>query len=232
LPDVPTAVVPAVVPEPEPASHAGEDKEQLRASLGLPDDEVIVGFIGRLVEEKGIRDLLDALDLLGAQAPFLTVWGAGPLEPLVLKWLRDPSHRGNFGGALDLGDVSRALESCDLLAVPSKSTRDWTEQFGRILVEAMWANCPLLAYRSGAIPEVVGDAGELVPEGDIVALSDGLSGLSSDESRRRTLAARGRVRVRDHYHPDVLAEKLVRLWSGVLNRSGPVPRGGEQGIDR
>jgi glycosyltransferase involved in cell wall biosynthesis len=115
--------------------------------------------------------------------------------------------------------------------VPSKSTRNWTEQFGRVLVEAMWAKCPVLAYRSGAIPEVVGDAGELVPEGNIDALSDSLSWMSSDEGRRGELAARGSIRVQEHFHPDVLAGKLVRLWSDVLNRSRLVPKDGERGVD-
>ena len=216
LPAIPTTVVPAVVPD--PALFPSSRPSDLRARFGLPRDEPVVGYLGRLDEEKGIEDLLQAMGSLGPSAPFFAVWGAGRLEGLVRHRLSAGELRGKFGGPLGFAYAPRALQACDVIVVPSRTTPAWKEQFGRVIVEAMLAGAAVVAYRSGAIPEAAGDGALLVDEGDVSGLAAAIQRLTTDSSLRSELAARGREGALARFHPNVLAERLVRFWSEVRSR--------------
>jgi glycosyltransferase involved in cell wall biosynthesis len=213
---MPTTVIPAVVPD--PSRFASWAPSEARSRFGLPQDEPVVGYVGRLDDEKGIKDLLLAMGSLGPSAPFLSVWGAGRLEGLVRHHLVGGQVRGSFGGALGLGEVPEALRACDVVVVPSRTTPGWREQFGRVIVEAMLAGAAVVAYRSGAIPEAAGDGALLVDEGDVSGLAAAIRRLMNDSAFRSELAARGREEALSRFHPRVLAERLVRFWSEVLSR--------------
>jgi glycosyltransferase involved in cell wall biosynthesis len=103
--------------------------------------------------------------------------------------------------------------------VPSRTTASWKEQFGRVLIEAMFSECAVVAYRSGAIPDVVGDVGVLVDEGDVTGLAQAMSDLMSDAGERVRLGQRGRSRALDLYHPRALAGQMIRFWQQVLGSS-------------
>jgi glycosyltransferase involved in cell wall biosynthesis len=178
----------------------------------------VVGYLGRLDEEKGIEDLLQAMGSLGPSAPFFAVWGAGRLEGLVRHRLSAGELRGKFGGPLGFAYAPRALQACDVIVVPSRTTPAWKEQFGRVIVEAMLAGAAVVAYRSGAIPEAAGDGALLVDEGDVSGLAAAIQRLTTDSSLRSELAARGREGALARFHPNVLAERLVRFWSEVRSR--------------
>ncbi len=175
-----------------------------------------MGFIGRLVPEKGCQELVHALSRLGPAAPFLAVWGNGPLEGTISKSLAAGEISGSYGGVLDASRVPDALGCCDILVIPSRSAPDWQEQFGRVAVEAMLSGCAVIAYASGALPEVVGDGGVLVEEGDLAALSAEIDRLTRDPAAREDAAVRGRARALEHFHPSVLARRLVSFWDEVL----------------
>jgi glycosyltransferase involved in cell wall biosynthesis len=103
-----------------------------------------------------------------------------------------------------------------VIAVPSRTTGSWKEQFGRVVVEAMLAGSAVVAYRTGAIPEVAGDEAVLVEEEDVAGLSKAIRRLAEDRAFREGVAARGRARALERFHPGVLAERLVRFWDEVL----------------
>ena len=214
---VPTAVVPAIVPNPEqffpPSSQSQKD---LRSKLGIPLEGPIVGFVGRLAPEKGIGDLILAFRNMGNPAPFLAIWGNGPLASSMELRLKEEELQGRFFGPLGLREVRNAYQACDVIAVPSRTTGSWKEQFGRVVVEAMLAGSAIVAYRSGAIPEVVGDEAVLVEEADIVGLSNAIRLLADDREFRERLGARGRARALEQFHPRVLAARLMRFWDEVL----------------
>lgn len=216
LPPIPTAVVPGIVPDPSHFSSTGYQKEQARSRLGLPEDEPVVGYFGRLDHEKGIGDLVQATRSLGVSAPFLAIWGAGAMEGLIRELMSAGRVRGSFGGALALTEVPEALQACDIVVIPSKTTSQWKEQFGRVVVEAMMAGSAVVAYRSGAIPEVLGRGGWLVDEGDVQGLAAAIRHLVTHNADRLELAARGRREALTRFRPRVLAEGLVRLWSEVF----------------
>jgi glycosyltransferase involved in cell wall biosynthesis len=167
-----------------------------------------VGFAGRLVPEKGLRQLAEAARGSGAE---LVVAGSGPLE----AELRDQPHIRMLG-VLQRWEMERFWSRIDLLALPSLTTRGWAEQFGRVLVEAMGRGVPVLGSNSGAIPEVIGEAGLVVPEGDVAALTAVLRLLRDDPRLRDELSALGLARARECYSQDVIMEKTVMLYCDLL----------------
>ena len=135
---------------------------------------IVVGFAGRLVPEKGLRVLLDAT----ARDPHvhLRIAGAGPMEHELRELAANAglAERIEFVGALAPDEVAAFYRSLDVLAVPSLPTPSWTEQFGRVAIEAMACGVPVVSSDAGALPAVVGGAGIVVPAGDAGALGDAL----------------------------------------------------------
>jgi glycosyltransferase involved in cell wall biosynthesis len=128
----------------------------------------LVGFVGRLTEEKGVRDFLRLVESspdIGAR-----VAGDGPLRSLLeISPARD---RIDILGALPTGEMPDFYRSVAVVVMPSRTTSSWSEQFGRVLVEASAQGTPVVAYDSGEIPWVTGHLGLMaVTEGDEMELS-------------------------------------------------------------
>jgi glycosyltransferase involved in cell wall biosynthesis len=160
----------------------------------LPGALMRVGYVGRLEPHKGVSVLVDAI--AATPGVSLEVIGAGPEQADLERAARaagagDRVTFSGFRAQADVGDVYRRF---DVLAVPSLDTAGWIEQFGRVAVEAMAAGLPVVASRSGALPEVVGDAGVLVDPGDPTALSRELGRLRDDEPERARLSSAARQR--------------------------------------
>jgi glycosyltransferase involved in cell wall biosynthesis len=217
-PQTPTTVVPAVAPNPDRFQPVtGAALHQMRVKLGLPTDRVVIGFVGRLVPEKGVADLVAALSALDGRAPHLAAWGHGSEASLLAQYVRSRGD-GIVSSPLPLGEVPSALTACDLLVVPSRTTPTWVEQFGRIVVEGMLAGCAVVAYDSGALPEVVGEGGLLVSEGDVAALSQAIGGLTQNATLRRAIARRGREHAFSTFSPAALAPRIISFWREVVDR--------------
>lgn len=142
-------------------------------AAGAPE-AITVGFAGRFVPEKGLAVLLEAV----AQDPRLRVRlaGDGPMagELGALAERHGLADRVELLGPLAPEALPDFYRSVDVLAVPSIPTPSWTEQFGRVAIEAMACGVPVVASDAGALPEVVGDAGLVVPAGDAAALAGAL----------------------------------------------------------
>jgi glycosyltransferase involved in cell wall biosynthesis len=218
LPPIPTTVVPGIIPDPSLFLTLGPEGKKVRSQLGLPTGEPVVGYVGRLDEQKGIRDLMEAIQSLGASAPFLSVWGAGPMEHRVKELIATGRVRGLFGGALELSKVPGALHACDIVVLPSRTTSSLKEQFGRVVVEAMMAGVAVVAYRTGAIPEVVGEGAVLIPEGDVAALGRAIQRLAGDVSARSQLATKGRNQALARFNPSAVTSRLLQFWTEARSR--------------
>lgn len=135
---------------------------------------ITVGFLGRLVPEKGVLVLLDAA--AGHQQLRLRIGGAGPLgEELTARAAAlGIADRVEVVGSVVPDDVVAFYRDIDVLAVPSIPSPSWTEQFGRVAVEAMACGVPVVSSDAGALPDVVGGAGIVVPAGDAGALGEAL----------------------------------------------------------
>jgi glycosyltransferase involved in cell wall biosynthesis len=189
---------------------------QVRESLGL--DCLVVGYVGRLIPEKGLDVLLRAFQQL-PQAGHLLIVGDGS-ERATLMALAESLGIGSrcrfqTGVAYDL--VPDYMNAMDVLVLPSRTTPHWKEQFGRVLVEAMACQVAVVGSDSGAIPEVIGCPECVFPEGDSVALASILRRLADDSLARAAIACRGCQRVQNEYTTERLAQRLLALW----RRMGP-----------
>jgi glycosyltransferase involved in cell wall biosynthesis len=185
----------------------------LHARLGLRDDRPVVAYVGRLVAEKGIDTLLYAA-AAARSSPQVVLVGSGPQQAGLEALARQLGilDRCCFIGPVVYDTISDYLNLLDVFVLPSRTTRDWKEQFGRVLVEAMACKVPVVGSDSGSIPEVVGDAGLIFPEGDARALAAAIDDLAACEDLRRTLSERGYQRVMDHYTVERAAESLLKVW--------------------
>lgn len=145
----------------------------------------VIGYIGRLEPYKGVDVLLRAV----AERPQwrVEITGDGPqrsaLEALAAEL--GIADRIAFLGFAQGEELAQRYRRLDVVAVPSIPWPGWLEQFCRVAVEAMASGVPVVASRSGAIPDVVGDAGVLVEPGDSAALREGLDAALDDATWSR-----------------------------------------------
>jgi len=191
-----------------------------RAELGLSG--VVIGFVGRLVPEKGVRDLLAALTLLadrrvtGCSVCFV---GGGPLAHELERAGREGvlAGRVRLVGPVVHDDAPRQYQLFDVLALPSRTTPRWREQFGRVLVEAAATGLPLVGSDSGEIPHVLRSlAGTaVVPEGDVTALADALEAYIVSAERRRDDGQRNLEAARRLFSHEAVADRMFALLGEV-----------------
>jgi glycosyltransferase involved in cell wall biosynthesis len=186
----------------------GVDPELFQPPATTPQSRPFtVGYVGRLVEQKGLADLVRAVGSLGGDERLLLV-GAGPLETelYALAGQAGLGQRLVVQAPVPSTRVPEALWQLDALVLPSRTRANWKEQFGRVLVEAMACGVPVVGSDSGEIPHVIGDGGLVFPEGDVAALSDCLRRLRDSAAERNRLAELGRRRALAHYtHAQVAA---------------------------
>jgi glycosyltransferase involved in cell wall biosynthesis len=173
-----------------------------------------VGYAGRLVPEKGIGLLLDAVRrVAGAR---LLIVGDGPLladvaaaEGIEIEVRTDVHHN----------DMARAFADMDVLALPSLTTPRWAEQFGRVLVEALWCGVPVVGSDSGEIPWVIETTGGglTFSEGDVESFAAALTRMRDDPALRRRFAEEGRRVVEQRFSVGASARALDDLMRGVLH---------------
>jgi glycosyltransferase involved in cell wall biosynthesis len=178
-----------------------------------------VGFAGRLVPAKGVDLLIDAMD--GLDGTTLRLVGNGPLREelgrraaarrVPLEIVTTVSHDG----------MAAAYAGLDVLVLPSRTTATWAEQFGRVLVEALWCGVPVVGSSSGEIPWVIGATGGglVFPEGNAAALRATLVRLRDSPALRAELATRGRDRVQEQFSVEAVARKLDRALRAALTGS-------------
>jgi glycosyltransferase involved in cell wall biosynthesis len=113
--------------------------------------------------------------------------------------------------------VPDILSRISVVVLPSRSTTEWREQFGHILIEAMSMGVPVLGSTCGAIPDVIGRQELLFPEEDYPALSRLLVRAAVDPAWLAVVGEYGENRVRESYTNEVIARKLVCLWEELLS---------------
>lgn len=210
-----TRIIPAGVDTARFARDAGA-RARVRATLGWDDGTPVVGFVGRLVPEKGLELLTTVLDDLRGPWRALFV-GNGPLEAPLRRWASRYGDRVSIASEVAHAEVPAYLNAMDLLCAPSLTTAHWREQFGRMLVEAFAAGVPVIASDSGEIPYVVGEAGLVVAENDRPAWRTAVSGLLADPGRRERMAAAGQARALTLFDWRVIARQHTRFFEQVMD---------------
>jgi glycosyltransferase involved in cell wall biosynthesis len=207
----PVAVIPQMGVDVERFAPDSRSREEAKTSAGLDPAAFWLAYVGRLVEEKGIQDLIAAMAALDERADIrLAIVGGGPDASRLEEAAAELAPgRVVFTGALPSTDVAGLLQAADVVCLPSLTRPNWKEQFGRVLVEAMAAEAIVLASDSGEIPNVVGDAGLIHAEGDVDAIAAAINRLYDDAALRESLRERGRRRVRERYTNVVVANAFA-----------------------
>lgn len=191
------------------------DKVSLKQELHL-EWEHVIGYVGRLVPEKGLAWLLAAARQLPPQVHCLII-GSGPMRGDIELWSELPSLAGRVHllDAKPADELPRYLNCMDVLAVPSLTTVDWKEQYGRVIAEAMACGVPVVGSESGAIPEVMDSTGLTVPEGDVAALAGALQKAIFNE-KRVLLIQKGLRRAQQELSVDVMSQRLLAFYNRIL----------------
>ena len=188
------------------------------ANTPLPATPFRIGYFGRLVEEKGVLDLVEAVARLPEHARLIII-GNGPLEGPI----RAAAGRLGIGDRVELrpmipsSDVAAEMRTLHAFVLPSRTTPRWKEQYGRVLPEAMASGVPPVGSDSGEIPHVIGDAGLIFREGDIDDLTEKLCLLIDQPDLHTSLARRGRQRVLEHYTQRALARAYYEVYQEMLH---------------
>ena len=192
------------------------DKIQCREKLGASG--FVVGYIGRLVEEKGLTDLVDALPFCDQSVNLLFV-GDGELRESLKHRAQanGSSTRVRFLAGVPAKQLPPIMNALDALCLPSRTTPSWKEQFGRVIIEAHACEVPVVGSSSGAIPEVVGDGGLVFREGDVRDVANAIETLRENPQLARKMGRVGRAKVEESYTWRRVAEQMFRIYSRVLD---------------
>ena len=193
-------VPPAVVVPPQPSPPAASDRP------------FTIGYAGRLVEAKGVLDLLAVIDRMPASFRLL-VAGDGPLRAeLAAHWKVD------LRTGVRHDDMPALYAQMDVLVLPSHTTRTWSEQLGRVLLEAMAVGCPVIATATGEMPWVLSEArgGMTFPEGDVPTLATLLMDVHTHAPRWQDLGEQGRHDVAERFSPEASATALLDLAEALV----------------
>ena len=176
--------------------------------------------MGRLVEEKGLRTLFSALELLGDLDWELLLVGGGPLEEELRRRASRMSQTGNrirFVGYVPHVEAPNWLSLFDVMVLPSETRSNWKEQFGRVLVESMACGTPVLGSDSGEIPKIIKATGGglIFPEGAVSSLAEAMLQLARSAELRSNLARTGREAVLTSYNQ----VQLTRRFASVIEEA-------------
>jgi glycosyltransferase involved in cell wall biosynthesis len=192
--------------------NPGRRSLEWRRSLGLTDDEVALGFLGRLVLEKGLdifADVSAALTTRGVRHRVLVI-GDGPAR----DWFAQRVPDAAFAGFQRGDDLGRAVASMDLFFNPSV-----TETFGNVTLEAMACGVPVVAARATGAVDLVEDGvtGFLVPPRDVDAYADAIERYVADDQMRHAASAAGHAKAQG-YVWDAVNEAVLDAYLEVMAR--------------
>ena len=194
---------------------SGGDGKDIKERLGL--HQFVIGYAGRLVPEKGLRVLMNALDIFKGQFDLLVV-GSGEMEDELRVWGSTlPTGKNlHLHKSVPHAQIPEFMQAMDVFVLPSLTTSVWKEQFGHVLIEAMACEVAVIGSNSAEIPNVIGSSGIVVPEGDSNRLCDALQQLSENKPERLDLANKGRLRAVEKYTNEKIASHTIDFIEQLL----------------
>jgi len=200
---------------------AGSRLEQ-RRQLGVGEEHLLLGVVGRLSIEKGCLEMVDAFRLAHAHHPHLRLAfvGEGPLETEIRRRVDDAGLQEAVCFVPHQRDVRPVYEGIDVLVCPSR-----TEGLSNVIMEAMAYGRPVVATRVGGNPELVDDGvtGRLVEAQQPGALAKGMIEMATDDEVRMKWGRQGQQRVRDAFSFEARMRKEERFYERALARRAGAP---------
>jgi glycosyltransferase involved in cell wall biosynthesis len=193
-------------------------RAEVRGEHGIPLDAPVLGFVGRVVRDKGVLELAEVWKVLRAEFPDLRLLIVGPTEahdPLpqdVLDLLRR-DDRVHWAGNVEIESMPRLYRAMDVLVLPT-----YREGFGAVLLEAAAMDLPVVASRVPGCVDAVRDGvtGTLVPARAAGALAEAARAYLNDGDLRRRHGAAGRARALSDFQPRALSETLYQEYLCLL----------------
>ena len=190
----------------------------LKKDMGLAGF-FLLGYVGRLGKEKGLSTLLEAVAGMEQDVKLLFV-GSGPWKSSLVEL----TERLNLSAKLTLMDtvpqerVPTYMNCMDVLVLPSVTTSQGEEFFGRVLIEAMACGVPVVGSDCGEIPNVIGDAGLIFEENNAEDLRRKLLQVIDDDQLRNDLVRRGKRQVSNYFAWEKIAEETLRTYRQLCQR--------------
>ena len=200
------------------------DTPESRRSELSAGDRPIIGFVGQLVPRKGVRTLIEALPAVLQQVPdaLLAIVGCAPPDDneYELSCRRLVAELGLEAHVRFVGyrrDIPAWMHTFDVFALPTRA-----EPFGKVVVEAMAAECPVVASRVGGIPEIMTspELGTLISPDDPAGLAKALIVYLRDKAQADATGRAGRRHVVEHFGLDGMIQRLQRLYDDILREQG------------
>lgn len=207
---IPTAAIPPAIPDP---SGFVTDRKKAWADRGM-GPELALGFVGTLVYEKGPDLLISAVRGLKNRPMRLHVFGDGALRDYLTR-LASVDGRIVFHGRIEHSEIPTIMAALDLLVVPTRDLPHSSEQFGRVVTEAMYAGTPVLGSSSGALPEVIGPGGFIFQANSVSSLQSSLNDILADRDRLTMIGQAGHASAVKRFSPSRCSSVLRDLWSDV-----------------
>lgn len=199
--------------------YPGIDLNRFKAKKTQPQKANRLLFVGRLVAEKGIWLILHTFLRLYQKNRDLTLClcGDGEEKPAIFDFIQEKGieHAVNIE-SVAYPDVPKVYKQADIFLLASHATKFWQEQFGMVLIEAMASGVPIVATRSGSIPEIVGDAAVIVSEHDAQGYFRQTEKVLKDATLRRKLAKLGVIRARKLFNAQKTSQRILSAYEELM----------------
>ena len=198
------------------------DRAQCKQALGVSG--FVLGYVGRLIQSKGLLDILDALPHLPRDITFVLV-GSGELDGALRERVAalglQPQVR--FLPPRKMRELPAVMNALDALLLVSRTTQTWKEQFGRVIIEAHACETPVIGSDSGAISEVIGDGGLTVREGNIEDIAAAIRQLKDNPELARKMGSAGRRQVEKLYTWEAVSRRMRAIYDRVTQSKEDQP---------
>ncbi len=201
------------------SEHQPGTEAQLRTELGL-NGVPVVGYLGRMVPEKGLRLLFEALGKLLSYPWKLLLVGSGPLEEEIReRWMATLPGRVVLLPSVSYEQVPRYLRCTDIFVLASQSAPAWKEQFGLALAQAMMLGIASIGSNCGAIPDTLGPGGTIVGQHDAEGLKQALENFLTSPTCRQRAATAGREFALQNYTVESVAARYLEVFEKARNHN-------------
>jgi glycosyltransferase involved in cell wall biosynthesis len=175
-----------------------------------------IGFAGRFVEEKGILTLIKAIASLNKNDITLLLIGDGPFRQDIISLSIKSGVDIRIINAVDISVMPYYYNCMDVFILPSISTKYWKEQFGRVLIEAMACEVPVIGSSSGEIPYIISDARLIFEKGNVYDLAEKIKLIMENSVIRKKLKSAGKQRVEKYFTWDKIAKQIYDFFIEIL----------------
>jgi len=205
-----------------------EKPQSLMKKYDIKKTDITILFVGRLVYDKGIEDLIHAFKLLCNEHDNLKllILGRGALKNKIIKLIERYAITDKvvFVGFLPYEETEKIYNLSDIVCTPSRITKYWQEQFGFVFVEAMACGKPVVSTYAGAIPEVTGKNALLVSPGNHLELYNALNRLVLNPKLREQLAKKALEFTRIRYDAKNIAKQRMLLYNKLMNENNALKK--------